>query len=188
MRTRLVAIAIFSMLAFVTMAQDSIRVVTEQKDTVVIKSYAKRYDPQRALFFAAVLPGLGQIYNHKYWKLPLVYGGFFGVGYVLNIYESGYIKYRAELFYLLENDPKGLSPSRFNVTQLRTIVDRYRRQRDLWVIFSAGMYLLQIIDAHVDAHLKEFELNPDLKLGLRPSFESDWLAGRRAGIALTLKF
>ena len=168
-------------------AQDSVRVVTSSSDTVQIKSYAERYDPRKALLYAAVLPGLGQIYNKKYWKLPLVYGGFIGIGYAINFYQDGYTRYRGELFQVLESNVAA-GPSGFTETQLRTIVDRYRRERDFMMILMGGMYILQIIDAHVDAHLKEFDLNPDLKVSIEPSFKSDMLAGQTAGIGIVLRF
>src|SRR5688572_20167387 len=73
-------------------------------DTVELKSYASRYDPRKAIMYAAILPGLGQVYNKKYWKLPLVYGGFIGFGYGISFYQKGYTKYKAELFDILETD------------------------------------------------------------------------------------
>jgi hypothetical protein len=166
---------------------DSIRVVTSNRDTAQIKSYAARYDPHKALLYAAVLPGLGQIYNKKYWKLPLVYGGFIGIGHAINFYQTGYKKYRSELFLVLETNASA-GPSGFDQSQLRTIVDRYRRERDFMIILMGGMYILQIIDAHVDAHLKEFDLNPNLHVRLEPTLDSDALIGRTAGIGIRLRF
>lgn len=160
-----------------------------KSDTVTLKSYATRYDPRKAILFAAVLPGLGQVYNNKYWKLPLVYGGFIGFGYGVNFYQTGYRKYKGELFDVLEsNDASPISKSGFNETQLRTIVDRYRRERDFFMILMAGMYLLQMVDAHVDAHLKEFDLNPNLQVSIQPTMNNDMLTGRTAGVSLILKF
>ena len=81
-------------------AQDSLAVsqddslLIESRDTLLLKSYAARYDPRKALLYAAVVPGLGQIYNKKYWKLPLVYGGFIAIGYGINFYQEGYTKYK----------------------------------------------------------------------------------------------
>jgi hypothetical protein len=165
--------------------EDSIRVIREQ-DTVQIKSYAERYNPRKALMYAAIFPGAGQVYNKKYWKLPLVYGGIFAIGYAINFYQEGYTKYRGELFYVINQG--GVSPSGFNESSLRTIVDRYRRERDFWIVMMAGMYLLQIVDAHVDAHLKEFDLNPNLRVQLKPMFEQDQLIGRQTGLSLVFKF
>lgn len=156
-------------------------------DTVELKSYATRYDPRKALMFAAILPGLGQVYNKKYWKLPLVYGGFMGLGYGLNFYQKGYKKYRGELFDVLETGSL-VSSSGFTKDQLRTIVDRYRRERDFMIILMAGMYLLQMVDAHVDAHLKEFDLNPNLHVRLHPTMETDAFTGRSTGFSIKFRF
>jgi hypothetical protein len=179
-------------------AQDSVRVmrddslIVESRDTVLMKSYATRYNPRKALLFAAILPGLGQIYNKKYWKLPLVYGGFISIGYGMNLYQTGYRKYKNQLFDNLNADPSNESyvnpESEFTTSQLRTIVDRYRRERDFMVVLMAGMYLLQIIDAHVDAHLKEFDLNPNLQVSIQPTVEQNAMIGRQTGVSLIIKF
>lgn len=158
-----------------------------KSDTATITSYASEYDPRKAILFAAILPGLGQIYNKKYWKLPLVYGGFIGFGYGVNFYQTGYKKYKGELFDILETG-EPISVSGFDEASLRRIVDRYRRERDFFIILSAGMYLLQMVDAHVDAHLKEFDLNPNLQVSVQPSMNYDVLTGRTAGFSLILKF
>ncbi|QOI97808.1 MAG: hypothetical protein HRU69_10050 [Flammeovirgaceae bacterium] len=167
--------------------KDSVRVVMPNRDTVLIKSYADRYSPRKALLYAAVLPGAGQVYTKKYWKLPLVYGGLFATGYAINFYQEGYLKYKNELFYVLDTGVS-LSPSGFTENQLRTIVDRYRRERDFMIIVMAGVYLLQMVDAHVDAHLKEFDVNPNLQVSIRPTAENNLLTGTTAGLSLVIRF
>jgi len=158
-------------------------------DTVALKSYASRYDPRKAIMYAAILPGLGQVYNKKYWKLPLVYGGFIGFGYGISFYQEGYVKYKADLFEVLEStDPAPVSPDGLNEEQLRTVVNKYRRERDFFIILMAGMYLLQMVDAHVDAHLKEFDLNPNLHVRLQPTWETDMVTGRSIGVSLKFRF
>ncbi|HZI24592.1 MAG TPA: DUF5683 domain-containing protein [Chryseolinea sp.] len=182
-------------------AQDSLAVITHDSllsetgpDTVLLKSYATRYDPRKALLYAAVVPGLGQIYNKKYWKLPLVYGGFIGIGYAINFYQGNYKKYKAQLFYNLDNGYEGDTdidpndPLQNTTSQLRTIVDKTRRERDFWVIMMGAMYILQIVDAHVDAHLKEFDLNPNLRVQVKPTFDQDELVGRQNGLSVIFKF
>src|SRR5688572_18482127 len=155
--------------------EDDSLIVKSSKDTILIKSYATRYDPRKALLYAAVLPGLGQIYNKKYWKLPLVYGGFGALGYAIGFYQKGYKKYKSQLFDNINEAPNNenfLHPvSELSTGQLRTIVTSYRRQRDFWLIMAGAMYLLQIVDAHVDAHLKEFDVNPNLQVSLEPMIE-----------------
>lgn len=166
--------------------------VVERADTVTIQSYAARYDPRKALLYAAVLPGLGQIYNKKYWKLPLVYGGMFAIGYAINFYQDGYTTYKAKLYWNLENGLEqdgDIAPGdSYTTANYRRIVDQYKRERDFMIILMGGVYLLQIIDAHVDAHLKEFDLNPKLQMSLRPTVEQNELIGRQSGFSIVLKF
>lgn len=171
--------------------QDSViieRQVVAGPDTALIKSYAARYDPRKALLYAAVLPGLGQIYNKKYWKLPLVYGGFYAIGYAINYYNDFFKEYKGYLFFNLENNLSEHPEVNLTTQQLRTIVDKSRRERDLMIILMGGMYLLQMIDAHVDAHLKEFDLNPNLQVQIRPSMSQDLVAGRTTGLSIVMVF
>jgi hypothetical protein len=170
--------------------QDSL-VVQQGPDTVLLKSYATRYSPRKALLYAAILPGLGQVYNKKYWKLPLVYGAFGYMGYWAGRYQDGYKKYKVQLFYNIENNlgENGLNPeSNFSTAYLRTVTERFRRERDFMIILLGAMYVLQIVDAHVDAHLKEFDLNPNLQVSIEPMVEQNPIAGRQGGVALVIKF
>jgi Family of unknown function (DUF5683) len=169
-------------------ATDSLLVLSKNKsvaDTILIKSYAERFNPQKALLFAAILPGAGQVYTKKYWKVPLVYGGFIGLGLVINFYNDGYRKYKGELFDVLNG---GTSASNLNEAQLRTVVDRAQRERDFYIILTGLWYLLQITDAHVDAHLKEFDINPNLKVRIEPSIKNDMWSGTQGGISISLRF
>lgn len=174
----------------VVVEQDSL-LVAQSRDTVLLKSYAARYNPRKALLLAAIAPGTGQIYTKKYWKLPLVYGGFGYIGYWTGKYQQGYKKYKLQLFDNIEqklgengvNAESGLTTS-----YLRTIVDRYRRERDFMIILMGAMYILQMVDAHVDAHLKEFDLNPQLQVSIEPTMSQDALMGRQTGVSLLIKF
>lgn len=171
--------------------QDTLIIESQHQDTILIKSYATRYSPRKALLYAAILPGLGQIYTKKYWKLPLVYGGFIGIGYGMNFYQGIYTKYKGQLFENLELNlgENGTNPaSGYTTAQLRSIVDRAQRERDFMIILMGGMYLLQIIDAHVDAHLKEFDLNPNLQVSIQPTVEQNAMMGRQTGVSLIIKF
>jgi hypothetical protein len=192
-------LVLFAMVTMLTAsAQDSVAVssqdslIIEGRDTLLLKSYATRYDPRKALLYAAVVPGLGQIYTKKYWKLPLVYGGMIAIGYAINFYQDGYTTYKAKLYYNLENgatqDDQSIPPDTYTTGNYRKIVDQYKRERDFMIILMGGVYLLQMIDAHVDAHLKEFDLNPKLQLSVRPTVEQNDLIGRQSGISLVLKF
>lgn len=184
------------MAAVPAFSQDSVTVTRdtiflEPQDTMLIKSYAKRYNPRKALLYAAVLPGLGQVYTKKYWKLPLVYGGFYLIGKQISDANKIYVEYKNHLFYNIEKQlpETAINPNvKYTTAQLRRIVDKSRRQRDLWVIIMGGMYLLQVVDAHVDAHLKEFDLNPNLKVSIEPTITNDAWVGRQTGMSLTFRF
>lgn len=172
---------------------DSIQII-KSPDTVIynsgkpveIKSYATRYDPRKALLYSAVFPGMGQFYNKKYWKMPLVYGGFVTVVVVVDFYAKANKDFRNDLFIKLSDPSSGNSfPT---VDQLRRAVDRSRRERDFFIIMGGVWYLLQLVDAHVDAHLKEFDLNPKLQVKIEPMMENNSLVGRNTGVALRLRF
>jgi hypothetical protein len=185
-------IASLILVSLPTLGQDSL-IVTSERDTALIQSYAKRYNPRKALLFAAVAPGLGQIYNKKYWKLPLVYGGMYALGkYGIKFYNDLYKEYRGHVFYNLEHnlgDPNDINPATgYTTDQLRRVTDKARRERDFTIILMAGVYLLQMVDAHVDAHLKEFDLNPNLQVSVEPSFEQNTVIGRQTGMSLVFRF
>lgn len=199
--TRIVLITcllLTSTLTAFSQARDTAVVVTKDdsliqmsRDTVLIKSYADRYSPRKALLLAAIAPGAGQIYTKKYWKLPLVYGGLGYVGYWAGRYQQGYKKYKLQLFDNIEQNlgENGKNPeSGLTTSYLRTIVDRYRRERDFMIILMGAVYLLQMVDAHVDAHLKEFDLNPQLQVSIEPTISQDALMGRQTGVSLIIRF
>jgi len=156
------------------------------------EEFNRRYNPRKALMYSAVMPGLGQIYNKKYWKLPLIYGGYFVLIRQIGIYQNGYNRFKSELFDYLNANNNGANLQKtaggFPESQIRNLVDKARRERDFFMIISGVVYLLQIMDAHVDAHLKEFDVNPKLKVSFEPSIQSNPLWGRTQGVAITIKF
>ncbi|TRX62079.1 hypothetical protein FNH22_01805 [Fulvivirga sp. M361] len=151
-----------------------------------IQSYASKFVPRKASLYAAVLPGLGQIYNKDYWKLPIVYGGFIGFGLTVKFWNDQHSRFRSDLFALLETGEP--SPDGLTEQQLRNLVDDARRERDFYMIMTGVFYLLQIAEAHISAHLKEFKLNPDLRVKIEPKFEQPQYENYRAGLAIKLRF
>lgn len=165
--------------------------ITDNKAKVEVEeidTYASRFVPRKASLYAAIVPGLGQIYNKKYWKLPIVYGGFVALGFTIDFWQDQNKLHRQELFELLNNDPNGTSPRGLTVSRLRTLEQDTRRDRDYFIILTGLFYLLQIADAHIDAHLKEFDLNPQLKVSLEPMFERPEFMDYNAGVSLKIKF
>jgi hypothetical protein len=161
--------------------------VPQADQATPISTYAKRFNPRKAMLYAAVFPGSGQVYNKKYWKLPIVYGGFFGGIYLVSFYQKQHVQFRKDLFELI-NDPKVPNPAGFTQDQLRSLVDKARRERDYFFVLTGLWYILQMVDAHVDAHLKEFDLNPKLKVSLEPHVERNGMIGRSNGMRLIIKF
>nr|WP_036903001.1 DUF5683 domain-containing protein [Hoylesella saccharolytica] len=142
-----------------------------------------RPNPQKALWLAIVLPGAGQVYNRKYWKLPLIYGGFVGCIYALQWNNTMFKDYSQAYLDIMDSDPSTESYNHFlhlgtkitssNITQYQDIFrrrkDRYRRWRDLSFFCMLGVYALSIIDAYVDASLSEFDISDKLSLRIEPT-------------------
>ncbi|MDY6438430.1 MAG: DUF5683 domain-containing protein [Prevotella sp.] len=139
--------------------------------------------PKRALWLAAVLPGGGQIYNRKFWKLPIFYGGFVGCIYALSWNNQMYHDYSQAYIDIMDNDPSTQSYNSFlhlgttiteaNKKQYQEVFrkrkDRFRRYRDLSVFVLIGVYALSIVDAYVDASLSEFDISDNLSLHIQPA-------------------
>ena len=136
----------------------------------------------RSVWLAMVFPGAGQIYNRKYWKLPIVYGGFVGCAYALNWNNKMYKDYSQAYLDIMDDDPNTKSfedflPLNYNISGqeerykeiFRKRKDLYRRQRDLSIFSFIGVYLLSIIDAYVDAELSDFDITKDISLKIEPT-------------------
>lgn len=166
---------------------DSLSTVRDPATDTLTSYASKRFNPRKALLYSAIFPGLGQIYNKKYWKAPLVYGGFATTIGISMFYDEQYQRFRDELFETLE-EGSTTSARGFTQTQLRSGIDRARRERDFFIILSGFWYILQMVDAHVDAHLKEFDLNPKLNVSLEPKMDGNVMTGRTTGVALVFRF
>ena len=129
--------------------------------------------PQKASILSAVLPGSGQFYNEKYWKIPIVYASMGTALYFANDNNKNYQNYKTAL----ENRNNGELDEYINVyseTQLLTIIDFYQRNRDISYILLAAAYVLNIVDACVDAHLFDFDINENLSVRAQPSINSNF--------------
>ena len=134
-----------------------------------------------------VLPGAGQIYNRKYWKLPIFYGGFMGCIYALTWNNMMYKDYSQAYLDIMDNDPNTASYNKFlhlgvkitdaNKKRYEELFkgrkDKYRRWRDMSIFVMIGVYALSVIDAYVDAELSEFDISKDLSLEVRPTVISN---------------
>ena len=136
-------------------------------------------NPTKATWLAVVFPGGGQIYNRKYWKLPIIYGGFAGCAYALSWNGKMYKDYAKAYLDIMDSNPntksyEDLLPpnAQYNEEQLKNTLkrrkDSFRRFRDLSIFAFIGVYLISIIDAYVDAELSNFDISPDLSMKLEP--------------------
>ena len=131
----------------------------------------------KATTLALICPGAGQVYNKSYWRLPIVVGGFASTIYCIDWNNRGYQRFKKAYRLLADYEanptlyPNG-SPDEFNgrysASFLKNLRNSYRRNRDLCIILTAGLYILQAIDAHVDAHLRDYDISKDLSVSLTP--------------------
>ena len=165
-------------------------------------------DPTRATWLAVIVPGLGQIYNRSYWKLPIVYGAFMGCAYAISWNAGMYNDYKEAyrdilIDEVLSDDPhrsyNAILPPGYTIesmggrsqytSTLNSRQNRYRRYRDLSIAATVGVYILSIIDAYVDAQLFDFDISPNLSLNVEPQLYQDpWRDSKSAEIRLAFTF
>lgn len=171
---------------------DSISIMLPKADSVAAKDISRmekrdwatwRPDSKRAMWLALVIPGGGQIYNRKYWKLPIFYGGMMGCIYALTWNNMMYRDYSQAYLDIMDSDPTTESYNKFlhlgatitpaNEERYKKLFksrkDKYRRWRDMSMFALIGVYALSVIDAYVDAELSEFDISKDLSLRVRPT-------------------
>lgn len=173
-------------------------VITVQRDTIngmelitsdalFAPSYTFKPSPTKAVIYGAIFPGLGQIYNRKYWKLPIVYGGFVGFTYAITWNNGYYRDYLNGYRDIMDDNPEtnswesmlpyGMDPESVDIPWFTGVLqqrkDHYRYYRDLSIIGTVAWYLLAIVDAYVDAQLFDFDMSPDLSMRVEPAILKD---------------
>ena len=157
---------------------------------------------KKATTLACICPGAGQIYNKSYWKVPFVVGGFASMIYCIDWNNRGYQRFKKAYNLLSDYEhnpdkyPDGPTDEfhgRYSASFIRNLRNNYRRNRDLCIIISGALYVLQIVDAHVDAHLKDYDVSDDLSMNIEPLIDYTYvptLGGNRPvfGFNLGLKF
>lgn len=181
----------------------------DEKTVVVAEDYPYGFDgkkvfnpdPTRAVWMSALFPGLGQIYNRRYWKLPIIVAGFMGLGYGTSWNNTQYKDYSNAYMDLMSGDPNKKSymdffppntdESSLDKEWLKSVMQSrknfYRRNRDLCIICMVAVYMLSMIDAYVDAQLAHFDISPDLSMDVSPGFSADPVS-RRYSIGLNWAF
>lgn len=160
---------------------------TQKEDEWVRREVDFSPDPNRAVWFSALFPGLGQVYNRRYWKLPIIVGGYLGLAYATTWNNTMLADYTKAYADIMDNDPSTNSyMDFFNSTIREEDLDKtwltnvlksrknyFRRNRDLCIISMIGVYLLAMLDAYVDASLSHFDITPDLSMNVSPALFQD---------------
>lgn len=164
----------------------------EKNDSILFYTHS----PRTASFYSAILPGLGQAYNKKYWKIPIVYAGLICSAYFIVYNNSYYTKFKKDYIYRTDGDPNtnadfnyfGTNTSNFpDPNELKSAMDGYRRYRDMSALIFGGVYLLNIIDATVDAYLFDYDVDQNLSLNIRPAvFNSPYSVN--FGVSCSIRF
>ena len=180
-------IFLFSSTQFVVAQNKKLKI--ETKETA--KGDINPLSPAKAAFYSAILPGLGQAYNKRYWKIPIVYGAMGAGVYFIIDNNKKYNQYRNEYKKRLANGGTidTSDPTYGNLTTESVIRGQkfYQKNRDLSVLITAGLYILNIVDANVDAHLLQFNVNDDLSL--KPDLQTNpYTYKQDVGFTLTYQF
>lgn len=187
------------------LAADTIPLVEKFADFEVWEAREVNFnpDPTRAVWMSALCPGLGQIYNRRYWKIPIVIGAYMGLGYATTWNNNMLTDYTRAYRDIMDNDPDTKSYMNFfppntaesslDKTWLTNILSSrknfYRRNRDLCIIAMIGVYLVAMVDAYVDASLSHFDITPQLTMDMAPMLMIDAGATRPGlGLACALTF
>lgn len=137
-----------------------------------IKDSGEVHSPKKATIMSAIIPGLGQVYNGKYWKVGLIYAAGAGLGYGLKLNTDSLKGYQSSLIAELDDDTTTINYlyEGMAVDKIKSERNYYRKTRDQMILGLGLLYILQIIDANVDAHLREFDVNEDLAIQPKPGF------------------
>lgn len=184
---------------FIFFASHSFSQILKSADSTK-KSSAKEnihfvHSPKKAMILSAIIPGLGQAYNKKYWKIPIVYAAMGTTIYLFQQFNTNFKQYKRA--YVARDTaktfdyyfPSSNDPYKYNLSQLQVEEERYRKFRDLNFILTAFIYTLNIADAYVDAHLMSFDVSDNLSMKILPSLN---LCSRErkpyAGLTLSFRF
>ncbi len=175
--------------ALLSYSQDKENAAFVENDdkTSVFTFNTKHPIPKRSALYSALVPGLGQIYNKQYWKLGVVVAGLGAAGYFLNFNNTEYQRFRNAYIARIDGDPNtvdefDVSFGGYQAADLNTLQNQYRQYLEYTVVFTTVGYALNILDAYVGANLKSFDINDDISLQTKPTFENQQL-----GLALVFK-
>jgi len=188
----LLALLFFAVVNVFTQTKDTLQTLGQSKDTLQKDTLQiKKHSPKKATILSAVLPGAGQFYNRKYWKMPVIYAGFGTLAYFINANQTRYTDFRQALKFRTDNDSTTVDNfPLYSAEGLLQAKNYYRRNVELSCIFTVILYTLNVVDAAVDAHLYDFDIGDELSLKIQPALINNPFAysNYAKGLKLTLKF
>ena len=180
-------IFLFSLTSLTIFAQQKEKAKKQRPISDTLKTPAdslKKHSPPKATLYSAVIPGLGQVYNRKYWKVPIIYAGIATAGYFAVNENNDFVRYKNA--YLLRQKGEADEFSTQSEQWILSNMEISRRNRDLMIIATTAVYVLKVVDAAVDAHLFYFDVSDDLSMQWQPVFYTT--RGFSAGISFSLRF
>jgi len=181
---------VFLLVVLVTFSQNSNKEKSLLAKPDTLKNTEVKHSVRKATFLSVILPGAGQVYNKKYWKVPIVYVAFAGLGYLVKTNNDEYNKYKQAYIFRTDNNAGTVDGfEKYTEDNLLTLKNAYQRSRDFAIIGVAAVYVLNIIDAAVDAHLYTFDVSDNLTLRVYPTFiftAQNFLP--KTGLSISLKF
>lgn len=165
--------------------QEEVKQLPNADEGVVYRPTENQPNPKKAGLYSAILPGAGQLYNKQYWKIPLIYAGAGVAVYFFVDNQKQYRKYRRAYISRIDNDLSNDLEKNYSPDQLKTLQDEYKKWLDMTGLFTAVGYTLQVLDAVVFAHLKDFDISHDISLRMQPVSHNN--GGVGFGIAMYFK-
>ena len=160
----------------------------QEQDTISADTSARYHSPRKATLYSAICPGLGQVYNKKYWKLPIIYGAGGAFAYFTGYYQLKYKKFRDANAEGNTGEPVLIDGAYYNYEDLERGMNYYRRYRDLDALGVAAIYLLNVIDAMVDAHFFYYDVSDNLSMKIEPAIISNQGMTAAIGFRINLGF
>jgi len=150
------------------------------------------HSPRLAAMYSAIVPGMGQFYNEKYWKIPIVYALGALAAYQIKSNHQNYLLFRNVSFTIEDSNPDNDNEVQdytdiLSAENIERRYTRYKRDRDYWIILAGLFYVLNIVDATVDAHLREFNINEDLSLNIQPNLQRSSYNNMHAGLSFNFR-
>lgn len=195
LRSGVLLILLLSLPQFKLVAQRTVKDINPVKVSDTVQPFVtKEHSPKKATIYSMVLPGLGQAYNRKYWKIPVVYAGFGAIGYFISNNTKYFRLTRDAYVFVSTDDGTGTAPNdyalKYSKEQLNSMQEYYHRNVEISYLALGAWYIINVLDADVDAHFFDYDVSEDLSLNLSADVQPAVYPGSlsSSGVSLKLKF